>query len=99
MAHAVARPRAIDGEQTIYRIDLRHYKWTASSWDRLVTAYPYRPATRGSTLKALAKATDCELPVLRADWFVATASRPPLYYDLLQMPTPNARWSGCCKST
>ena len=29
----------------------------------------------------------CDLPVLRADWFVATAARPPLYHDLLQLPT------------
>ena len=26
-------------------------------------------------------------PCIRADWFVATASRPPLYHDLLQLPT------------
>jgi hypothetical protein len=26
------------------------------------------------------------VPYLRADWFVATASRPPLYHDLLQLP-------------
>src|SRR5436309_7964930 len=25
--------------------------------------------------------------VLRADWFVAAASRPPFYHDFLQLPT------------
>ena len=27
------------------------------------------------------------MPCVRADWFTAVASRPPLYYDLLQLPT------------
>src|SRR5207302_1201159 len=31
--------------------------------------------------------TATRMPLVRADWFVATASRAPLYYDLLQMPT------------
>ena len=26
------------------------------------------------------------MPVVRADWFVAAASRPPLYHDVLQVP-------------
>ena len=30
--------------------------------------------------------TDCELPYVRADWFIATATRPPLYHILLQLP-------------
>src|SRR5262249_36207258 len=28
-----------------------------------------------------------ELPCIRTDWFIATASRAPLYYDLLQLPS------------
>jgi hypothetical protein len=31
-------------------------------------------------------ATATKLPAIRADWFVGTASRAPLYYDLLQLP-------------
>lgn len=83
----IARPRPIDAEQTIYRLDLRQYKWTAALWDRLVTAYPYRLQVQTPETKALAKESGAELPHLRADWFVATASRPPLYHDLLQLPT------------
>jgi mono/diheme cytochrome c family protein len=66
----------------LWRIDLRDYKWAASSWERLLRDYPYKDPPD----KALAKATDTEVPVVRADWFVATASQPPLYYDLQQMP-------------
>src|SRR5262249_27848729 len=36
--------------------------------------------------RALIAATGSEEPVVRADWFVATAARPPLYHDLLQLP-------------
>src|SRR5205823_1082367 len=31
-------------------------------------------------------ATGCRLPYVRADWFVAAASRPPLYHDVLRLP-------------
>ena len=55
----------------VYRVDLRHYRWSARAWDRLVLAYPYGSAPRNA---------------VRADWFVATASRPPAYYDFLALP-------------
>lgn len=79
-------PTAIDAGRTVYRIDLRDYKWTAALWDRLAAVYPYRGGHGSRAADALAATTGTELPLLRADWFVATASRAPLYYDLLQMP-------------
>ncbi|HYT89974.1 MAG TPA: c-type cytochrome domain-containing protein, partial [Gemmataceae bacterium] len=83
----IVRPTPIDPGQTIFRIDRRHYKWNAAQWDRLVAAYPYRLAGNSPEVKALAASTGTELPYLRADWFIATASRPPLYQDLLQLPS------------
>src|SRR5262249_38050492 len=65
-------PEAVDPNRTVLRIDLRHYQWNARVWDRLTAAYPYR--------------RDTDLSVVRADWFLATASRPPLYRDFLQLP-------------
>jgi mono/diheme cytochrome c family protein len=85
----VTVPRAVDTAQTILRIDLRDYKWGARNWDRLVAVYPYRIPGSSAEAKALAAATGTELPFLRADWFVATAVRPPLYHDLLQLPSSN----------
>jgi WD40 repeat protein/mono/diheme cytochrome c family protein len=82
----VAAPRAVDAGQTVYRIDLRDYRWNARAWERLVTAYPYRPPEETPEAKALAEAAGASLAVLRGDWFVATASRPPLYHDLLGLP-------------
>src|SRR5207244_1385193 len=83
----IVRPTPIDPGQTVLRIDLRHYKWGAAHWERLVTAYPYRLGSGSPEARAIAVATGTELAHLRADWFVATASRPPLYQDLLQLPS------------
>ena len=71
---------------TVYRVDLRDLKWTNEQWDQVVAAYPYAVdvATRHSVQTKAETETD--VPVVRADWFIATASRPPLYHDLLQLP-------------
>lgn len=79
-------PEPVDADATILRIDLRAYKWTAAQWEKLATAYPYRLQTAAEA-KAFAGYTGSEVVSLRADWFVATASRPPFYHDLLQIPT------------
>jgi hypothetical protein len=79
--------KPIDPGKTVLRIDLREFKWNARAWERLVAVYPYRIRNSSSDAKAIAAATGTELPCLRADWLVATASRPPLYHDLLQLPT------------
>jgi mono/diheme cytochrome c family protein len=79
-------PEPIDAGRTVFRIDLRDYKWNARSWDKLIAVYPYRPAGETPDGRALAAATGAELPLLRGDWFVDTASQPPLYYDLLGLP-------------
>jgi mono/diheme cytochrome c family protein len=82
----VTAPESIDTAHTVFRIDLRDYKWSARSWDKLIAAYPYRPAEETPDGKALAAATGSDLSLLRGDWLVATASRPPLYHDLLALP-------------
>jgi hypothetical protein len=79
-------PEPIDATRTVFRIDLRDYKWDARSWDKLVAVYPYRPAEETPDARALAAATGSDFPLLRGDWLVATASRPPLYHDLLGLP-------------
>lgn len=82
----VALPRAVDADATILRIDVRDYKWSGSLWDKVATAYPYRlDAWLGDT-RAITRLAGTDTPAVRADWFVANASRPPLYHDLLQFP-------------
>jgi hypothetical protein len=79
-------PVAVDTHQVILRLDLRDYRWSARQWDRLAAGYPYRPVEPGPVEQALTRLTGSDQPVLRADWFVATASRPPFYHDLLALP-------------
>lgn len=73
-------PIAIDAERTLFRIDLRELGWSAATWDAIRAAYPYGLA-RGRN----------EPDVVRADWFVATASRGALYHQILALPDTEAK--------
>jgi hypothetical protein len=83
----ISLPRSVDTGQAVVRIDLRDLQWSAAQWNRVLSFYPYVVPHQSAEFKAIASATACEQPYLRADWFVATAARPPLYHDLLQMPS------------
>ena len=80
----VTSPRAIDETRTVFRIDLRDYNWTATTWNHLVEAYSY--SVRSSDGDSITRISGSTVPYLRGDWFVARASAPPLYYDLLNLP-------------
>ena len=84
----VIKPTPIDREETIFYIDLRHYEWDIKSdkWYKIEQAYPYGVQLRSSTWTTLCQETGCELPFVRADWFIATASLPPLYHEILGLP-------------
>jgi hypothetical protein len=82
----ITQPRPLEPGRLIARVDLRDLQWTPALWNRLLSFYPYVIPQKSADFKAIATATASELPYVRADWFVATASRPPLYHDLLQMP-------------
>jgi mono/diheme cytochrome c family protein len=82
----ITPPQPVDAARTVYRVDLRHYKWTARMWERLTAVYPYRLGEASTAAKACEELTGSGQPYLRGDWFVATASRPPFYHDFLQLP-------------
>jgi WD40 repeat protein/mono/diheme cytochrome c family protein len=82
----VTNPVAVDPAKTVLRIDLRWYVWDATTWNRVLQEYPYGVLNDTVTARAVMVATAARLPVIRADWFVGTASRAPLYYDVLQLP-------------
>ena len=84
----VIKPTPIDREETIFYIDLRHYEWDIKSdkWYKIEQAYPYGVQLKSSTWTTLCEETKCELPFVRADWFIATASLPPLYHEILGLP-------------
>lgn len=83
----IAVPVAVDPKQTILRIDLRWYQWDATIWNRILQEYPYGILDDTIAARAVMVSTAAKLPVIRGDWFVATASRAPLYYDVLQLPS------------
>ena len=91
---AVTNPTPVDGLETIFYIDLRHYEWDrTNAWGQIESAYPYNaafdPQTQASLLEkmtALRVETNSTAPFVNVDWFLATASLPPLYNDILGLP-------------
>jgi serine/threonine-protein kinase len=95
----VTELRAIDPDETIFRIRLDDFGWdqtpfppaTNNLYDLVLLEYPVAPASvnaRPALVESYVKRVKMLRPVpyVRADWFVATALKPPLYGDLLQLP-------------
>ena len=90
----VTNPQPIDPQGTILYIDLRHYEWDRNDgWEQIETAYPYHipfDAPEQTALKEqlgrLQTEMKSDIPSVHVDWFVAQASLPPLYHDLLSLP-------------
>ena len=90
----VTNPQPIDSQGTILYIDLRHYEWDRNnSWTKIEAEYPYhisfdapeQTALRDQ-LSRLQTEMKSDMPSVHADWFIAQASLPPLYHDLLSLP-------------
>lgn len=79
-------PQPIDPAGTILRIDLRDYDWNEKVWEAVLAANPYGIEAEPPAAQEIYKSTQCRQPYVRADWFVAAASRPPLYHDVLRLP-------------
>jgi Planctomycete cytochrome C len=95
MKNRIVLPKSIDKDLNIlYVIDVRDYDWDRkAAWNEIMMAYPYGLGYRNlddAELQALDEEiellTGCFISMVRADWFIATASRPPLYYQMLDMP-------------
>ena len=90
----VTNPQSINPQRTIFYIDLRHYEWDRNDgWTQLEGAYPYHISFDAPTETALREQLgrlqtemNCDVPSIHIDWFLATASLPPLYHDLLSLP-------------
>lgn len=91
----VVSPTAVDADKLIYRIDLRDYLWDNTTWTQLEALYPYAvnydqdsrlfPFDEVSA-EQIRQETGTRIPVIQADWFISHASRPPLYFTLLELP-------------
>ena len=91
----ITNPIPIDEAQTIFYIDLRRYKWntTTDVWAQIEQVYSYNiafdPETQAGLLEKLTQlqtGTGSTVPFVNVDWFLATASLPPLYHDILGLP-------------
>ena len=91
----ITNPTPIDEAQTIFHIDLRRYEWNTRMdvWPQIEQIYPYNiafdPETQAGLLEKLTQLqteTDSTVPFVHVDWFLATASLPPLYHDILGLP-------------
>ena len=91
----VVKPQPIDAEQTLFYIDLRDYEWDVrnDAWTQIEEVYPYKMTFDVPTqthlrekLATLQQEMNCEVPFVHVDWFIATASLPPLYHDILALP-------------
>ncbi len=76
---AVAKPVA--GRTDLFRISLPDYGWSVSDWDLILKNYPYRKLTTPSLTAGQANQW------VRGDWLVYQVVRPPLYHELLKLPT------------
>ena len=90
----IINPVPVDPQGTIFYIDLRHYQWDNNhGWTQLEEKYPYHISFEGpdekelnNRLIRLQAEMQCKVPMVHVDWFVATASTPPLYHTLLRLP-------------
>ena len=90
----VTNPEPIDPQATIFYIDLRHYEWDVNNaWTQIEGIYPYHISFDAPTQTALKEQLTrlqgemkSNILSVHADWFVANASLPPLYHDLLSLP-------------
>jgi hypothetical protein len=96
----IVRPLlAIDDQKLLFRIRLSDYGWNANTWERIASFYPYDvrydPSSRRFPVteayaERLREATGTITPYIQADWFFSHAARPPLYYDILNVPASQA---------
>jgi mono/diheme cytochrome c family protein len=97
----IIRPAIIDKEETIFRIDLRDYGWTDPTWtwETVLAGYPYGVELSGSAYSRIQILTSTKIPMIRADWFLAAASVPPLYHEILELPTNEGDLESCGSNT
>ena len=93
----LVQPTAIEvsGTPQVIAVDLRDFGWNGSLWSQALQDYPYGLNWNDPRIQNVLD--DIEqtvgrleydgVPYVRADWFVATASRPRVYHALLDIPS------------
>ena len=92
--YEVINPQPVNLAETLFYIDLRDYEWDIrEAWPQIEQVYPYslafdpqKQAGLLAKLTQLQQEMKCDVPFVYVDWFLATASLPPLYHELLDLP-------------
>ncbi|MBZ5708923.1 c-type cytochrome domain-containing protein [Nannocystis pusilla] len=88
----IRAPIPIDPEnRLIYRIDIRDYGWDAALWDTIADFDPYAIDYLQDTADKIKKDVQSKIFVLAGDAFLASASQPPLYHTILDIPETRAQ--------
>jgi hypothetical protein len=82
----IVKLQAVDTNRTIFRFNLTDFGLTQADWNNLVTFYPYCIRSNQFNHTILYQRLKTEAPYVRADWFLATATKSPLYEQLLRIP-------------
>ena len=95
----IVLPRPIDKNHLIFAIDVRKLDWDINAvkvWQTMTNYYPYGLSVDSKESeeavkfykiqKEICNLTDCNIPIVRADWFVSNATKPPIYHNILSIP-------------
>jgi hypothetical protein len=92
----ITAPVPIDVDLTLYRINLNDYDWNQpidvmgtaypDVWEALVAQNPLAVPFIGDDADDAVADTGARVPVMFANSFIATATRPELYYAILGIP-------------
>ena len=85
-ARAIAIPKPIDSERTIFRIDLREYRWSRQTWDVVARQSEFDIIGTDNDARQLQNATGTRHPTMRVDTFTASAFEPDVYHFILDIP-------------
>lgn len=83
----LVNPQVVEGtDDLLVRVDMRDLEWNDEKWNKLIATYPFGYDPDSDTvLKTLTGLTDTNVPVMRADWFMANAPKPENYHVLLEL--------------
>lgn len=83
---SITKPRPIDPTGSILRVNIKRLGWSAEQWDSLAESSPYAKFYDTIVSNAVSAALEVNRPYVRADWFVAKVSKPPLYHEFAEIP-------------
>tara|TARA_R100000789_G_scaffold48024_1_gene48666 strand:+ start:2991 stop:4751 length:1761 start_codon:yes stop_codon:yes gene_type:complete len=80
--------------ESVYPVNLEELYWNRDDiWAEILSHYPYalkydyvKDEELQQLWKDVSQFSGADVPYLRADWFIVTATQPPLYHLLLDIP-------------